>query len=132
MRFSTLVVLTATLSFAQTAEAYSGFVKDAGSGYAKLSYNFFGSNELYDTSGELSNFGSEFSQQNLSLYAEYGVLDFLTVGLDVPLLRLNSFEAVDRRRRPRRPPRSVLPRRAPYRRASLHPLHTAGHPFDDL
>ena len=95
MRFVTLASISATLLFSSTADAYSGFVKEAGSGYVKLSFNTFESNDFYDTSGELSDFGSDFSQQNLSLYAEYGVLDFLTVGVDVPVLRLNSFETSD-------------------------------------
>ena len=95
MRITVMASMFATLAFSSTAEAYSGFVKNSGSGYVKLSFNTFASNDFYDTSGELSSFGSEFSQQNLSLYAEYGVLDFLTVGIDAPLLRLNSFETSD-------------------------------------
>ncbi|MEO1230173.1 MAG: hypothetical protein AAFZ18_14820 [Myxococcota bacterium] len=73
------------------AEAFSGFLKEPRSGYVKLSFDHLQSSDLYSTSGERLAVSQEFTQNNLSLYAEVGVFDALTVGVSGPLLRLNSF-----------------------------------------
>lgn len=87
-----LLVLT---SLSPRAEAFSGFLKAPGAGYVKLSFDHLQSSDLFSTSGERFPSSQEFTQQNLSLYAEVGVLDFLTVGLSGPILRNNSFERSD-------------------------------------
>lgn len=93
VRFWCLVVVMAPQV---PAFAYSGFLQEAGSGYAKVSISTFSSTDLFSTSGERLTFGNaEFTQRNLALYAEYGLLPFLTVGIDAPVLRLNSFDTSD-------------------------------------
>lgn len=74
------------------SEAFSGFLKEQYSGYVKISFDTLRSTDLYSTEGELLSTSGEFTQNNLSLYAELGVLDYLTVGLSAPVLRFNSFD----------------------------------------
>lgn len=77
------------------ASAQSGFLRAPYSGYAKLSFTTLSSNDFYDTSGNLSNFGGDFTQRNLQLYGEVGLHKYLTAGINATVLRLNSFENSD-------------------------------------
>ncbi|MEO1335286.1 MAG: hypothetical protein AAFV29_06565 [Myxococcota bacterium] len=96
MRYSVAITAALGLLFTSAqAQAFSGFVKDAGAGYAKLSYDTLTSKDLYLTNGERLGFGTEFTQMNLSLYGEVGVTSFLTVGINAPVARFNSFEMSD-------------------------------------
>ncbi len=96
MRFTSMFGLLGLVLLApETASANSGFLKEPGAGFVKLSFNTISSNRLYDTEGNLFDFGSDFRQHNLSLYGEVGLLEHLTVGVNAPVLRLNSFETSD-------------------------------------
>lgn len=89
-----LAVCTFLLSIASTAtaHAYSGFLKQTNSGYVKFTFDTLTSRDLYLTTGDLIDTGTEFTQRNISLYGEYGVTSYLTVGVNAPLVRFNSFE----------------------------------------
>ncbi len=93
MRFMYLALVAAITLASSSASAHSGFVKAPLSGYVKLSFDSLTSKDLYLTDGERLDFGTEFTQRNLTLYGEYGLTSFLTVGINAPLARLNSFEA---------------------------------------
>ncbi len=84
---ATLVVIGASAR----AEAYSGFTKGRGEVYVKVAFSTFTSNDFYDLSGRLNDRGQDFTQRNLGIYAEYGILDELTVSANVPALRINSY-----------------------------------------
>lgn len=73
------------------AEAYSGFTKGQGEVYVKVAYSTFTSNDFYDLTGRLNDRGQDFTQQNLGVYAEYGIIDSLTVSANLPALRINSY-----------------------------------------
>lgn len=93
MRWALAALCTcASVAGPRAAHAYSGFLKAPGEGYAKVSYSTITSNRFYDTEGDLFDLGSNFNQQNVMLYGEIGVLPYLTLGLNAPVLRLNSFE----------------------------------------
>lgn len=91
----TCIVVASVFWGPQDAEAYSGFLKEQNSGYVKLAFNTISSNDFYDTSGNLFDFGSNFTQHTLSLYGEFGLLPYLTAGVSAPVLRLNSFATSD-------------------------------------
>ncbi len=88
-----IFLLIATLT--EPASATTGFVKPPNDGYVQLTFDTFSSRDLYLTNGELLDLGTEFTQQNVSLYGEYGLTSYLTVGFHAPLARLNSFEMSD-------------------------------------
>lgn len=90
-----LAAIAAVALSASSAAAQSGFLKAQGSGYVKMSFSTISSDAFYDTSGERISFGGSFTQRNLSLYGEVGVLPFLTAGVSAPVLRLNSFDTSD-------------------------------------
>lgn len=92
MKTASLALLGAALLAPSTALAQSGFLKNQGAGYVKLSFDSLSSSDLYSTSGQRFDASGTFTQSNLRLYGEVGVLDFLTVGVDGVLLRLNSFD----------------------------------------
>jgi hypothetical protein len=96
MRWAVAALLaSALLAGPRPAEAYSGFLKAPAAGYVKLSFSTISSDRFYDTEGDLFDFGSKFTQRNVLLYGEVGVLPYLTVGVNTPVLRLNSFETSD-------------------------------------
>jgi len=88
-----LVLAAIVIAAPSAARAQSGFLKEPGSGYVKLSFDTISSNRFYDTEGDLFDFGGDFTQHNLSLYGEVGVLPYLTAGVSAPVVRLNSFES---------------------------------------
>lgn len=89
--FARLPALTLLL-WGSPAFAFSGFLREPAAGYVKLSFDHLDSSELYSTSGDLLPTSGTFSQSNLSLYGEVGVLEFLTVGVSGAALRLNRFD----------------------------------------
>lgn len=74
-----------------SAEAYSGFTRSQGTAYVKLALSTFTSNDFYDLAPNLNDRGQDFTQRNLSIYAEYGIIDGLTAIINAPLLRVNSY-----------------------------------------
>lgn len=74
------------------ADAGGGFVREEGSLYSKLSYGYFRSNDFFTLEGELRDQGREFEQQRVNLYAEYGLLEWLTFEVNLPILGLHAFE----------------------------------------
>ncbi len=91
-----LAVVTLWASAPNPVAAESGFTRQQNSAYAKLAVTSFRSNRFFDLSGNLNNGGEDLRLRSLALYAEYGVLDSLTVSVDWQALRVNSFENTSR------------------------------------
>jgi len=77
-----------------TASAQSGWTKAADEAFFKLSYLNFQSEDYYNLSGEQMT-TSQFSQQAIGLYGEYGITDRLTVLVDWPMLKRQGFETTE-------------------------------------
>ncbi len=73
------------------AEAYSGFTKNQGELFVKVAFSTFTSNDFYDLSGRLNDRGQDFTQRNIGVYAEYGIIEGLTATANIPALRINSY-----------------------------------------
>ncbi|MFN7119096.1 MAG: hypothetical protein ACK4TA_20020 [Saprospiraceae bacterium] len=85
-----LVILLNTLVNAQ-----SGWVRQPGDYYIKLSYSTFSSSNYYDTSGILFPRAYAFAQRNIFLYAEYGVIKNLALTLNWAPWKANRYEVTD-------------------------------------
>lgn len=83
------VLFLLILSF--NGKAQSGWTKDKGTYFSKLSYNFYSSNQYYNLNGEKLE-TSTFKQKGILLYGEYGITDKLTLLTSWPLLKANAFE----------------------------------------
>lgn len=90
-----LLALPLVLCGPSPAFAYSGFLQEELSAYVKVSFDSLMSSDLYSTSGERLDASGAFTQNNLSLYAELGLHENLTVGLAGAVLRMNSFDTSD-------------------------------------
>lgn len=71
--------------------AQSGWTKEKGRYFSKLSYNFYSSNQYYNLTGDKLE-TSTFKQQGIFLYGEYGLTDKLTLLTSWPVFKANSFE----------------------------------------
>ena len=84
-----LIVLIAGSSLAQ-----SGWAKEKDEVFAKLSYSYFQSDMYFNLlGGELKT--SEFQQQAVSLYGEYGLTKSITLLMDWPAFKLQGFETTE-------------------------------------
>lgn len=72
----------------------SGWTKAKNSYFVKLGYSFFASDVYYNPDGDKLN-TSEFRQQSINLYGEYGITDRITVIVNFPVLRWNGFETTE-------------------------------------
>lgn len=69
----------------------SGWTREAKGFYGQVTASTFSSKDFYTTTGTLSDQGSTFNSNSLSLYGEYGITNRLTSILSVPALVLNNF-----------------------------------------
>ncbi len=84
---TTLLLLLIVLS----AQAQSGWTRKKNTYFIKTSANIFSSSDYYTLDGvKLTT--TQFNQQSLTLYGEYGITDHLTGIINFPMLKLNSFE----------------------------------------
>lgn len=87
-----------TLGAAKLVQAQSGFAKQTGALYSKLSYSTWSSNKQYSqTTAELNDRGDTLTQHSVSLYADYGLYHFgkwggLSAQLSLPLVRINAYD----------------------------------------
>lgn len=91
-------IFSFTLSFLfLTAIAFgqSGWTLSKGKYFGKIDFTSFNADKYYTASGELFNTNT-FSQKAFNVYGEYGLTDHLTVILNVPLIRINSFETTNK------------------------------------
>ncbi len=79
------------LSAPARVEAQDGFVKNQGQLYSKLAFTSFASKDFYTQTRDLRNLGQVFTQRNVVLYGEYGIIDSLTAIVNFPLVRTNAF-----------------------------------------
>ncbi|WP_349529923.1 hypothetical protein [Reichenbachiella sp. MALMAid0571] len=80
--------------YAFSVNAQSGWTKDKGDLFAKISYLNFGSDKYYNLSGN-SMQTSECTQNALGLYGEYGITDRLTLLMDWSFLKSQGFETTE-------------------------------------
>ena len=71
--------------------AQSGWTREKTGLYAKLGYSYLNSDEYFNGDG-LKFTTAKFKQQNLLLYAEYGLTKRVTAIVNFPFLRSNGFE----------------------------------------
>jgi hypothetical protein len=71
--------------------AQSGWSRDKMGLYAKLGYSYLNSDEYFNGDG-LKFKTAKFTQQNLLLYAEYGITKRFTAIINFPYLRSNGFD----------------------------------------
>jgi hypothetical protein len=72
-------------------QAQSGWVQEKGGLYAQASWAIFSSDKYYGVNGAANPFASEYQQQALNLYSEYGFSPRFTAILNSSALRFNSF-----------------------------------------
>lgn len=84
------IILLAIFSLIDVS-AQSGWTRKKNTYFIKTAFNFFSSSDYYQTDGK-KNIGTQFNQQSLTLYGEYGISDRLTGIINFPMLKLNSFE----------------------------------------
>ncbi|MBO0592086.1 hypothetical protein I2486_11775 [Cellulophaga sp. E16_2] len=75
--------------------AQSGWTREAKGFYGQVTASTFSSHDYYTTTGALSDQGSTFNSQSLSLYGEYGITDRFTSILSIPALVLNNFSTTE-------------------------------------
>jgi hypothetical protein len=86
-----LSVMLLLCFFAANAHAQSGWTRKKNSYFVKASVNLFWSDQYYTPSGEKLK-TSQFRQQAVSVYGEYGISDRLNVIVNFPVVKVNSFE----------------------------------------
>lgn len=74
--------------------AQSGWTREPGQGYVKASALVFGSDQYYNLAGEALT-TSQFRQQAVQFYGEYGLTKRLTFITSLPMLKVNSFETTE-------------------------------------
>ena len=77
-----------------SAFSQSGWTRQKKTYFVKTSINLFNSSAYYNLDGEKLT-TTEFRQQSLSLYGEYGITDRLTGIINFPMLKLNSYANTD-------------------------------------
>ncbi|MEZ4826454.1 MAG: hypothetical protein R3C61_09185 [Bacteroidia bacterium] len=87
-------LLLAFVFFVSGLTAQSGWTREPGQGYVKAGVQGFASDQYYNLAGDLLT-TSQFRQQAVSLYGEYGIGKRLTVIAAFPLLKVNSFETTE-------------------------------------
>ena len=73
-----------------TAFSQSGWTRPKNTYFVKTSINLFNSSTYYNLDGEKLT-TTEFRQQALTLYGEYGITDRLTGIINFPMIKLNSY-----------------------------------------
>ncbi len=79
------------LSFTSLTNAQSGWTRKKNTYFIKTSLNLFSSSDYYTPDGEKLK-TTQFNQQSLNLYGEYGISDKLTAIIGFPMLKLNSYD----------------------------------------
>jgi hypothetical protein len=69
----------------------SGWTRKKNTYFVKTSFNLFSSSEYYTPDGEKIK-TTQFNQQSFNLYGEYGISDKLTAIINLPMLKLNSYD----------------------------------------
>lgn len=87
--FTFIFIFSTNICFGQ-----SGWVKTKNQLYTQLSYSFFASEDYYNISGDLLS-TNKFSQNNINLYAEYGLGNRLAIQVNYTVLRANSFSSTE-------------------------------------
>jgi len=95
MKKHTVITLLLFLLTTLYAVAQSGWTRNSKGFYGQISASTFSSNNYYTTEGNLSDQGSTFNTNNISLYSEYGITDRLTTILNAPVIVLNSFSTTE-------------------------------------
>ncbi len=89
---TTAVAVAVALAAPSAASAQSGFTRSQYSAYVKLGASYFRSNRFFDLGGDLNDRGEDLTLVGVSLYAEFGILDELTVYLNWQMVRVLGFE----------------------------------------
>lgn len=79
------------LALPSPASAQSAFTRRQLTTYAKLGFSYFRSNRFYDLNGELNDNGQDLELIGVPFYAEFGILDELTLTVNWQAARVLSF-----------------------------------------
>lgn len=83
LKFYTSLVFILCLSL--TSEVIAGaWTAKEGASYNKFAFNYFFSDENFDSDGNRVSAGSDFTDVNLTVYVEYGIRDNVTAFFSVP------------------------------------------------
>jgi hypothetical protein len=69
----------------------SGWTRKKNTYFLKTGFNLFSSSDYYTPDGDKLK-TTQFNQQSLNLYGEYGISDKLTAIVNLPMLKLNSYD----------------------------------------
>jgi hypothetical protein len=86
-----LSVILLLCSSSLCSYSQSGWTRKKNTYFLKTSFNLFTSSDYYTPDGEKLK-TTQFNQQSLNFYGEYGISDKLTVIVNLPVLKLNSFD----------------------------------------
>ncbi|SIQ34724.1 hypothetical protein [Maribacter ulvicola] len=89
------IIFVCCCFFALYTQAQSGWTREAKGFYLQASAAHFSSSNYYTTEGRLADQGSIFNTNALLIYGEYGISDRFTAIVDLPLVRLNSFNTTE-------------------------------------
>lgn len=83
------------LVFTTLSQAQSGWTKAKDTYFFKLDYSFYNATDFRNIDGDKLK-TSEFTQNQIALYGEYGITDRFTVATFVPLFKQNSYETTNK------------------------------------
>lgn len=94
MRLAYLILIIGNV-FLCKVSAQSGWVREKGEYFLKLSYGSFSSDVYYDTLGLIVPTVESFSQQNIFLYSEYGIAKSLALTVNWAPWKANRYGATN-------------------------------------
>jgi len=74
------------------ATAGGAWLKERGSGYAKLGFTTLGANAYYQFDGTQTDSLGKISTQTIQLYGEFGIADDIVAIVDIPVWKFNTVE----------------------------------------
>ncbi len=93
MKYIKLTLLFCILS--NCVYSQSGWTRKKNTYFLKTSFNLFSSSDYYTPDGAKLK-TTQFNQQSLNLYGEYGISDKFTAIINLPMLKLNSYDNTER------------------------------------
>ena len=84
----TLALIVASLPL----RAGGAWLKERGSGYAKLGFTTLGASTYYQFDGTKTDSLGQISTQTIQLYGEFGIADDIVAIVDIPVWKFNTVE----------------------------------------
>ena len=96
-RQSRLIISILILTSTSTISAFAGgaWLRERGSGYAKLGFTTLGANMYHNFDGSLTDSLGQISTQTMQLYGEFGIGDGVVAIVDIPIWKRNNVEGYE-------------------------------------